>query len=232
MKKSFTLSDIQKSLMSAITGSSSENLIHIVSEKPPISISKRIGIYQEAYEIRMLESLRDDFPRVEERVGVEEFKKLALLFIKKYPSVYANLAEVSQNFPKFVKEISDELYELASLEWIEILAESARRIDPAKKVTFQEIESGIFFKLAQNPTLFVFEGQEKVSIAYHNSADVLVKEMTPADFKILKLLKVPMTVDELSNYLEKIQVNFEEVQLLISSWIKNEIIFCERVNYA
>jgi hypothetical protein len=229
MKNPLNLFEIQKIMAKAIQRSFFGELANIVCEKPPISIQKRLGIYRDAYEIRMTESMRDDFSRVEEKIGDEEFKRLAQIYIGKYPSRYTSLAEVSKHFPEFLCEISNELYELASLDWIEIQTHYAREIGSGSLLTAQEIASGTPFQLIRNPTLYTFKGAE-ISISFRSAEEIFVKTITQSEFEILELLKRPLMVDQFTADLEKIETSTLDVQMLISSWIKDEIIFCERTS--
>ncbi|MGZ3745036.1 MAG: hypothetical protein ACXWRA_14765 [Pseudobdellovibrionaceae bacterium] len=79
MKNSTNLFELQLELQNAIKNKNlPQNLKEALYEKPPISISLRVQIYQEAYTLRLKESLRDDFPRVEEALSGSP-KKISVL---------------------------------------------------------------------------------------------------------------------------------------------------------
>ena len=228
MKNLVKLSDIQRTLAQSILGASSDELASIICEKPPISSLKRIGIYQDAYRIRMLESLRDDFSRVEEQLDSAEFDRLAQAYIFEFPSRYASLAEFSQHFPEFLKKTSNELFELASIDWIEILSTQARGIKRENILSVIDIQSGAPCQLVLNPTLFFFKGTGALTISYRRSDEVFVKVISPSEFVILELLTQSMSVDKFSIVLGDLEKDITQVQSLISSFIQNEIIYCER----
>lgn len=230
MNNCLKLCDIQRILAKAIVdGECSTEISGFVSDSPPIAINKRIEIYQQAFEIRMLESLKDDFESVLDKVGDFEFNKIAKQYIALHPSRYASLAEFSKRFPEFVKNISEELFEMASVDWIQILSFYAKNMDPSKLLTVDQVASGAQFRLLTNPSLNTFVGKTKISISYKSSETVYVKEISDEEFQVLSLLNEPLGIEALAMKIENNNLNVEVLQTHISNWIKNEIIFCERV---
>jgi hypothetical protein len=126
MKPSKNLAEIQSDIQQAVKQSTTPaSLASLIREKPPLSIPDRMKIYQEAYRIRLLESLHDDFARVLEHAGQSKFETLCLEFIVKQPSTYADLGQWSQHFSDFLSDKSPELNQLASMDWLEILSSRA-----------------------------------------------------------------------------------------------------------
>ncbi len=231
MKKSTTLSEIQRQISLAIKSQSyHSDLEQIVCLKPPVSTANRIKIYQDAYQIRMLEALRDDFSRVEENVGKEEFKALSSTYLEKNPSKNANLAEFSQNFPDFIKKHSIDLYELAAIDWIEILSAYKREIESEKILSAEQVESGIPFQLVRNPTLESFVGRSVIAVSYRKAGQVQVQMISPEEFEILNILNSSMELSEFSKELEKLSISSELVSQIVSKFIKNDVIQCERIS--
>ena len=226
MKKSFSnLCEIQRAVLKSIVESDASNLVYIVAEKPPISTQRRIEIYQDAYQIRMLESLQEDFSRVIQKIGEDQFEEITIQFIQTCPSSYASLAEVSQKFPLFLKNLSEELYELASVDWIEIQSNYASLPNSKNRISIQEIESGKPFQLVQNSTLRFFKGQNNNFIAYCNENETFVREITHPELKVLEIFKNPISPVELENK----NIEITSIQSLITDWIKNEIIICQQL---
>lgn len=239
MKQSLKLAEIQKIMVDNITlyhgknnDTNPDHLIsQIVCEKPPISFDKRLKIYQEAYHIRLKESLMEDFTRVEEKVGHEEFKKIIHEFISSHPSVYITLAEYSQNFPFFLKNISGELYELAQIDWIEIMAYYTQEISKEKLLTPTEVQSGQRFQFVLNPTLFTFTGETEITMAFRREEEVFLKTIQKSEWRLLDLVRNNKDPLDFACALENEHLDLELISNLISNWIKEEIIFCERVIY-
>ena len=230
MKTSVKLSEIQRHLANAIKNGVTEALPHFIKETPPISVSQRIGIYQDAYHIRMIESLGDDFPRLKESLGEGAFKELATVYLRKYPSRFASLAEFSLGFPEYFAPISANLYRLASLDKIDLLSSYGKRL-PEKIANPNEIQAGVPFRLIRNPTLHVFSDASGVFISFSVSDRTVNKELTVDKMKILSLFNRPFDVRELSAVLSQVQTDTELNLALISEWIKEEIILCEKLNF-
>ncbi len=231
MKSSLSLFEIQKKIAKTIKEvSPSSELSSIVCEKPPISIQDRLEIYRDAYRARMTESLAEDFPRVQENIGENEFDQLAWSYIQEQPSRFASLAEVSQHFPKYLELISEELFELASIDWIEILSGHARSMDFKNKLSAKEIQQGVPFKLKTNPTLQSFIGKESIYIAFQCRDEVEVKLCRDFELNFFEQMQTSSTLQELSSLISSTNLAADEIQNLVIEWLKHEIVFCERIN--
>jgi hypothetical protein len=126
MKKTKSLYEIQSLLQDSIQKQTvPADLAEIILEKPPISTQLRLNIYQDAYQIRLVESLREDFESVESALTHIDFDTIAIQFIHSTPSEYQNLAEYSEKFPLFIQKQYPELAITAHLEWLEVLATHA-----------------------------------------------------------------------------------------------------------
>lgn len=86
--------------------------------------------YQHAYFARIEESLAEDFPRLKKYLGDEAFCRLVRDYLDRFPSRYANLAEVGQSLPDFFTE-DLPLADLARFEWTRCLC-SWSEISPAQ----------------------------------------------------------------------------------------------------
>lgn len=232
MRNSLKLAEIQKIMAHAITHSydkSADLVPHIICEKYPIAIRTRIKIYQDAYQIRLRESISEDFSRVSEKLGPEGFKKIIHDYILTHPSTYVSLAEYSQNFPKFLKNISIELCELAQIDWIEIMAHYVRGMKSENLLTPEEIQSGQNFHLVLNPTLFTVIGEKEITIAYRRADEVHTLSLNPVEWRLLKLININKKSIDFSKAIEDENLDLTLVSSYISNWIKDEIIFCERI---
>jgi hypothetical protein len=88
-------------------------------QTPPLSVEQRLRIYCEDYWYRLHESLEEDFPRVVKWVGKKNFPALVRAFVRASPSQYANVGEISSQFPAYLasKRDGQRLSELARFEW-------------------------------------------------------------------------------------------------------------------
>lgn len=71
---------------------------------PDIKPGGHVDAYTEGYRIRLLQALEDDYPALAGLLGEKEFARLALAFIKQYPSQSYNLDRYPHGFCVFVSE--------------------------------------------------------------------------------------------------------------------------------
>ncbi|MGZ3749492.1 MAG: HvfC/BufC family peptide modification chaperone [Pseudobdellovibrionaceae bacterium] len=233
MKNSTNLFELQLELQNAIKNKNlPQNLKEALYEKPPISISLRVQIYQEAYTLRLKESLRDDFPRVEEaldgkNLGGKDFENLVLEFIQLHPSKFKNLAEYSGDFPEFLKTKSHLLYELAIKDWLEILSTQAP--EPSHSLSAVEVQEGVLFAIKRHPASFTQKIDEKYFLSFRIKDEIQFKELTQKEKDLLDYLRNRKSLGEVSSYSLNIGFSEMELQALFLSWMTQSIIYCERI---
>jgi hypothetical protein len=215
--------------MAAIQQNDSAAAESFIADKLPLSPKKRIQIYQEAYQIRMSESLKDDFHRVLEFVGEEEFEDFIFEYLQYHPSRYANLAEFSQNFPYFMKSKSAHLFQLATLDWQEILCEQAPEYPTEKIVSLEEVQQGTSFLLIRNPSVQVFLSSAVAYVTYRLQGSVISEELATDAAKVLLALTEPKDLESLTDLMLSQKIEMQQASGLMMSWMKNEILICARV---
>ncbi|MGZ3772932.1 MAG: HvfC/BufC N-terminal domain-containing protein [Pseudobdellovibrionaceae bacterium] len=227
MKKKKSLVEIQIALQDAIVNRNlSTSLKNEILENPPISIERRLEIYQDAYQIRMIASLRDDFPLVEEKVG-DAFQSIALEFLQLYPSVYRNLAEVSQHFPDYLKNKSKDLYELAVQDWLMALASYAPELSNNENVTVQEIQNGVEFQIKKHPATFTAISPT-FYLVYRHLSEYHVSQISEREVNLLEFVKSAKSLEQFSEKSFELGFTNTELSDLLSHWMQKEIVFCER----
>ena len=82
---------------------------------------KRFAVYQDAYQIRLVEVLSEDYENTWKYLGDEQFYQLAIEYIKTHPSDQTNMRWFGRHFPEFLTQSplsSDHpiLTEIASIE--------------------------------------------------------------------------------------------------------------------
>ena len=83
-------------------------------------IKKRLAIYQNAYQLRLVEALGDNFPKLKQYMGDDEFEKCGLHYLAKFPSNYTSIRWFGAELAVYLQaEYPDSpwLAELAQLEW-------------------------------------------------------------------------------------------------------------------
>jgi hypothetical protein len=96
-------------------------------ETPSFSKQERLKIYHEAYRLRLIDALRNDFPALECYLGEDEFIILTTEFIAQHPSQHPSLRWLGEKLPAFLCAHSHwkeqpEVVELAEFEWRQVMA--------------------------------------------------------------------------------------------------------------
>ncbi|WP_058534531.1 HvfC/BufC N-terminal domain-containing protein [Legionella saoudiensis] len=103
-----------------------DNEIHSsIMHTEQVTAETRLGIYRDAYELRLIESLVANFPCLYAYLGTEEFNHLARAYIKEYPSSFRSIRWFGDNLPTFVRTNYAPypyLGELTDFEWRMTLA--------------------------------------------------------------------------------------------------------------
>ncbi len=95
-----------------------------------VSAEKRLAIYRDAYQLRLIECLTTTFPALHSYLGTEEFQKMCRRFIDVHPSYYRSIRWYGDLLSVFLKNYYDKAYtflaELADFEWKMTLAFDAQ----------------------------------------------------------------------------------------------------------
>ena len=95
------LADLQSAFQSAILDGGDAILAH-VPDSPLEKKDVLFGVYRNAYVLRLLGILMEDFERVHTYVGDDAFDRLARGYIAVNPSHTPNARYYGQSFPAFV----------------------------------------------------------------------------------------------------------------------------------
>jgi len=93
-----------------------------VVETEKVSANIRLGIYADAYRLRLLKALQDSFPALHTLLGDERFQELGLAYIEAYPSQHFSIRYFGDHLSDFlartpVYQETPVLYEMAVFEW-------------------------------------------------------------------------------------------------------------------
>jgi hypothetical protein len=117
-----TLRDWQQQLQQAIlAGDASAQLLHSVRRQGVIA-QQRIGVYQDAYHLRLAEALASNYPAIARYLGEADFSALARAFATSNPSRHASIRWFGDNLGAFLHwqspwSSNPVLHELARFEW-------------------------------------------------------------------------------------------------------------------
>src|SRR5260370_8829163 len=84
------LRQLQRELQSHLLGEPS-SIDEAIADAPPLSIADRLGIYRNAYRVRLIEALDDTYPVLHALLGDEVFVALGEEFVSTHPSVHRSI---------------------------------------------------------------------------------------------------------------------------------------------
>ena len=98
------------------------------------SAEERLDVYYEAYRLRLLEVLRDDFPGLVALMSADTFNAMGLRYLEQHPSNYYSVRSFAVNLVEFLATdggYADWPYlaEMARFEWARGLAFDAANAD-------------------------------------------------------------------------------------------------------
>lgn len=112
------LRELQREMQREILGAPSA-IAQAIAASPPLTTPARLGIYQHAYQARLIEALDDSYEVLHELLGDDTFETLGTLFIAAHPSTHRSLRW-------WGGELADFLEATAPFSGQPILAEVAR----------------------------------------------------------------------------------------------------------
>ena len=112
---------LQEQFQSYLLGRKSEIERHVVATHTA-SEKERLAVYRDAYRLRLLEVLVEDFPGLKGLLGVASFDVLGRAYIDTHPSVERSIRWFGRHLPHFLRERAPyrdrpELAEMAAFEW-------------------------------------------------------------------------------------------------------------------
>ena len=108
-----------------------------------ISAGTRLAIYENAYQLRLIDALAANYPVLKDYLGCEQFNELGEAYLRKYPSTYRSIRWFGDKLALFLNEnksYNDMPYlaELAQFEWAMTLVFDA---SDASILTVEEVAS-------------------------------------------------------------------------------------------
>lgn len=124
---------------------------------PTLDVRMGLAIYHNAYQSRLQEVLRGDYPAVLNWLGDDEFEQLAAAYIRQNPSAHYSLRWLGKGFDTFIRqhlvpEQSAPLAELAALEWAFTLAFDAPPGTPLRMQDMAALAQQDWPKLKVSPS--------------------------------------------------------------------------------
>lgn len=110
-------------------------LLDLIREGGGLDPPRRIEIYAEMYRARLVDVLREDFPRTAAAVGDEAFRALACRYLTRHPSEHPSVRHVGGRLAAFVAgepSLPPWLADLARLEWARVEVFDAADAEPLR----------------------------------------------------------------------------------------------------
>jgi hypothetical protein len=117
-------------------------LFEMVNGCGALGTPERLGIYSGMYRTRLLDVLREDFPRTLAAVGDDAFAALACRYLARSPSTTASVRHLGHHFADFLateRTTPPFLADLARLEWARVEVFDALDAAPLRRADLQSI---------------------------------------------------------------------------------------------
>jgi hypothetical protein len=111
-----TLAEIQAAFFGLVTDPE-----RLETRSEPGPFDERLRIYANMYLWRLVDALRNDFPKLAEIVGNDDFSALMSQYLRRHPSEHPDLGQVGRHLVSFLRQNADpsrreDLADLAELE--------------------------------------------------------------------------------------------------------------------
>ncbi len=115
------LRELQEQLQSHLLHGDTRIVRRIV-DTPRVNVRTRLAIYSDAYRLRLLESLRVDFPALHTLAGDAEFERIGRAYIDAHPSGHFSIRYFGQQLAVFLRrddrwQALPVFAEMAAFEW-------------------------------------------------------------------------------------------------------------------
>ena len=121
-----TLAELQLTLQDFLLDKT-QDAGDLTLDTPAFSKQERLEIYHNAYRLRLIDTLRKDYPALDAYIGEEDFITLCQEFIAQYPSQHPSLRWFGEKLPVFLRAHAHWqkimiVVELAEFEWAQVMA--------------------------------------------------------------------------------------------------------------
>jgi hypothetical protein len=177
------LRQLQRDLQGHLLGEHSP-IADAIVDAPPLPTPARLGIYRNAYRVRLIESLDDTYPVLHALLGDEVFVALGEEFVTAHPSVHRSIRWYGGELSEFLRQCPPYteqpiLAEVALLEWTLAEVFDAADAEPKPRAALSAVDASAWSELH-----FEFHPSLRRLHFHWNTAAVwqaLSREETPPD---------------------------------------------------
>lgn len=153
-------------------------VLSFIQEAPPLGREERLGIYANAYFVRLLDALGAVFPGVRRVLGSADFGRLAADYLARHPSRSPIIENAAEALPAFLRghELCRThlfLGDLARLEWEVLDCLYTDRLPALDPLAFSAVPADAWAatRLTLDPSARVVEADWPVDLLWRGSAD-------------------------------------------------------------
>jgi hypothetical protein len=116
-----------------------------IVDAPPLPAARRLAIYRNAYQVRLIDALNDAYPIMHALLGDQEFMALGKAYVAAHPSVYRSIRWYGQELHDFlgIRAPYSEtpiLAEVAQLEWTLAEVFDAKDAEPLSRAALAAVD--------------------------------------------------------------------------------------------
>jgi hypothetical protein len=142
---------LQRELQSHLLGEPS-SIADAIADAPPLPVADRLGIYRNAYRVRLIEALDDTYPVLHAVLGDEVFSALGEEFVTAHPSVHRSIRWYGRELSEFLGQrppYAEQpiLAELALLEWTLAEVFDAADAEPKPRAALSAVDAAAWSEL-------------------------------------------------------------------------------------
>jgi hypothetical protein len=146
-----SLRELQWSLQAHLLGEPSA-IVEAIVDAPPLPALERLGIYRNAYQVRLIDALHDTYPVLHAVLGDEDFLALGEEFVAAHPSIHrsirwygSELAAYLDNSPPYAEQ--PIFSEIALLEWTLAEVFDSADAEPVQRAALAAIDAAAWSEL-------------------------------------------------------------------------------------
>lgn len=137
-------------------------LLQLVNGRGELAAAERLEIYADMYRARLVDVLREDFPRVLAILGDDVFAAVACRYLARCPSTHPSVRHVGRGFPDFLATDPSAppfLADLGRLEWARVEVFDASDTEPLRLADLQSVPPAAWpsLRLRRVPASLVVE---------------------------------------------------------------------------
>lgn len=114
------LAELQQQFLAYLLTPTDKQIRHSIIETDKVSKQTRLAIYANAYAMRLLEGLQDNYPAVHTLLGDEAFRLMSFEYIRLHPSEHFSVRYFGHKLTSFLTQQHPNqpfLAEMANFEW-------------------------------------------------------------------------------------------------------------------